>query len=374
MQFPEQQTPVSRERDLEGADETWRQRIAWPLWMFIASRIVMLVVALLSQTIVVDGQFTRRGDGYLRLFLNWDAAAYLQIARDGYAIAAEGGSTLGYFPLYPLLVSIVALLTQHAAVAAMIVSNACLLGAGILLNELVRLDYPDQRIRRAAVAFLMFSPVTFFSSGAYVDSTFLLLALGALLAARNGNWKAASTCGLGLSLTHIAGVLILIPLAIEFARARRSDRRPLVATDALLLALIPLGTAAFLVYSHQRFGQAWPAPPPEFSTTKPSESTAPYYALLFSTILGAGVLAVAAGFLLRIRWSYLTYAVVLIVTCVATAGVQLTPRALSVAFPLFIALALLARRFEWSYEPLLAVTFVLLAFCTAMAANGYWFT
>jgi hypothetical protein len=61
------------------------------------------------------------------------------------------------------------------ALAGVVISNVMLLAAGLLLWELVHFEFKSARISRAAVALLMFGPVSFFFSCAYPEAMFLVL-------------------------------------------------------------------------------------------------------------------------------------------------------------------------------------------------------
>jgi hypothetical protein len=80
----------------------------------------------------------------------------------------------------------------------------------------------------------------------------------------------------------------------------------------------------------------------------------------------------AAGVFLKVRASQLAYAALLLLVYTCTADLASVARELSAAFPFFIILAVASRRFEWSYEPLLACSFTIFSFCTLLAANGHW--
>ena len=142
----------------------------------------------------------------------------------------------------------VAFVVRDPQMASLIVSNGCLIAAALLLMRLLRLDY-DELICRRAVTFLLFNPVSFFLSAAYPESTFLLLAVGALLAARRGQWLGAGICGALLSATRPPGLMIGVPLLVEHATQwweQGEPRRRLLQSRLLWLGLIPLGIGAYL--------------------------------------------------------------------------------------------------------------------------------
>lgn len=353
---------------------------------FVASRLLIFGLILLSRTVVAPGRFWHAG-GLLSVLVDWDGAWYLSIAQNGYSFYPGQQSNLGFFPFYPLLVWLVALVLQNVALSGVIVSNLCLLGAGLLLNALINIDYDDRRLNHAAVTFLMFSPVSFFFSDAYTESTFLMLALASFVAARRGSWLVACLCGMCLSATRNAGLLIALPLLIEFVRQHwdaQTGIRSLITPRILLIALVPMGLGCFILYSHFAFGD-WSA---FFKATSVWGRTLtvpwvtlgklgtfePFYRWLFAGAVLAGIILWLLGLWLKVRASYMVFAALLLALYLCASSLEGIPRYLSVVFPFYIIAALLTRRFEWSYTPLFATTAMLLALCTVLSATGYWMT
>jgi hypothetical protein len=353
---------------------------------FVASRLIIFGLILLSRMVVVPGRFWHPG-GLLSVLVDWDGAWYLSIARDGYSFTPGVESNLGFFPFYPALVWIVSVVVRNVAVAGVIVSNASLLGAGLLLNALINIDYDDLKLNRAAAMFLMFSPVSFFFSDAYTESTFLMLALASFLAARRGQWLVACLCGMCLSATRNAGLLIALPLFIEFVRSHwdpSAGVRSLLRPRILLLGLVPMGFGFFVLYSYYAFGDplaffratsVWGRTlTTPWNTIRRLAEFEVFYRWLFAGAVITGFAVFVAGIWLKVRASYMVFAALLFALYLCANSFEGIPRYLSVVFPFYIALALLARRFEWSYTPLFASTAALLALCTVLSANGYWMT
>ena len=367
----------------------WMQllyRWRWVLLAFVSSRFIIFGLMKLSKMIIVGGEYWNRKGGVISVLTSWDGAKYIEIAERGYSGAGDHTAALGFLPLYPAVVWLVSLVLQNAAVSAVLVSNILLLGAGILLKELLDREYHEPRISRTAVMFLMFSPVSFFFSSAYSESLFLVLSLGAFFAATRRSWLVACLCGMAAAATQPVGFLITVPLLVEFWRAPRvagENAEPRGGNGRIFLfALIPLGGALFLLFAQLRFGDAlaplraselWRrgvVPPWEgISSTEPLR---PFYYWFAPLALGIGVLLLAAGAWLRLRLSYLIYAALLIAAFAFCSNLLSVARYLSVVFPLYIVLALLSMRYRWAHEPLLACSFSALAFCTVLAANGYW--
>ena len=192
----------------------------------------------------------------------WDAVWFLSVAQDGYA----QGASEAFFPLYPALVAVAGALLGSAPAGAIAVSLACLAGAVYLLHRLVALDF-GREVAATTVTLLALSPVAFFLSAAYSESLFLVLSVGAVLAARNDRWWAAGALGALAACTRSAGVVLAVPLALMYlygprgagaweARGGRVRRhgadavralRPRfpVRADALAVGLVPLGLLAY---------------------------------------------------------------------------------------------------------------------------------
>ena len=84
-------------------DGNFRKAIA----LFVAVKIILLLVAASSQ--LIPAGLTQRQERDGNMFINpwaqYDAAAYVDIAMNGYNAAfAEGRGNYGWFPLYPLMI------------------------------------------------------------------------------------------------------------------------------------------------------------------------------------------------------------------------------------------------------------------------------
>jgi hypothetical protein len=253
--------------------------------------------------------------------------------------------------------------------------------------RLLRLDY-DERVCRRTITFLMFNPVSFFLSSAYTESTFLLLSIGALLAARQGRWWAVALGGGALSATRPTGLLIGAPLFAEYVlqwRTRGGNLRAFFRPQLLWLAVLPAGLALYMFYCQLRRGdfflpmhaqaRGWArAPLLPWNTFLWPDNFPASHVPLYQAIVGAAIILMIAGFFVRLRASYLAYGVVAILFCLSWSSLEALPRHVSILFPIHIVLALLSCRWKWMYEPLLAFTIGLLALCTVLFANAYQMT
>ena len=364
----------------------------------IGSRIIIFATILLSRMAFAAGKsgplVGPEPKGTLLTVLNyWDGTWYRTIAQMGYfspLLPWKGDFPLALacFPLYPLLIRLAAFLIPDFWIASVVVSNICFLVSAVLFDALIKLDYPDPKVGHRAITFLMFTPMSFFFSMAYTESTFLMLSLAAFLAARKEKWLIASLCGMCLSATRPPGFLIALPLFIEYLQQwRRSEPtlRTLLRPPLFFLGLIPLGLGAYMAFCRFKLGSffasmqahhiGWEQKPafPWHALTGLDEF-APFYRWLFVGALVLGSALFAAGFWFRIRVSYLVWIGVLMAFSLAWGTMASSPRFLSIIFPLFIVLGLITARFEGVYEWLLAASVALLTLCTVLIANGYWMT
>jgi Mannosyltransferase (PIG-V) len=173
------------------------------------------------------------GDDLVAPGARWDAVWFLQIAEGGY-----DGDRAAFFPLYPLLVRVGGALTGSLLVAGILVSVACLFGALVLLHRLAALEAGREVARLCVLLVALFPGAVWFSS-VYSESLFLLLSVGAILAARTGRWELAGAAGGLAAATRSAGLVLLVPLAVLWWQAGRRPR------DGAWLALVPAGLAAF---------------------------------------------------------------------------------------------------------------------------------
>jgi hypothetical protein len=272
-----------------------RPEVATAVGALVASRLLVLAVgvaAFLAFPLSADRRFDHggltqsfgdAGNALAAPVVRWDSNWYVDIAGHGYRHESVEPA---FFPLYPLLMRGLGELTGSLVVAGLAISLAAFLVALLLLARLTALEL-DPASGRRAVVLLCFFPVALFFSAVYTESLFLALELGAFYAARTGRWGWAGVLGALGSATRNTGALLVVALAVLYLYGPRADREPDAAPptpepdaapptpgrgwrarirpryrlrpDALWLALVPAGLAAYLVYMQLHFGD-WLAP------------------------------------------------------------------------------------------------------------------
>ncbi|MDQ3547983.1 MAG: hypothetical protein M3439_04105, partial [Chloroflexota bacterium] len=187
-----------------------------------------------------------------RFSVRLDADWYLAIVQNGYSHTSGEQSSVAFFPGLPLAIAAFdRLLPSGSVFAGLVVVHLALVAALVYVYLLARLDF-DVRVDWWALGFMLMFPAGFFFSAIYPQSLLMLGIAGALYHARRGQWWIAGAFGVLASATSFAGMLIVIPLALELRRwaaARRLDPRHVIP-----VALSPLGGLTYFVYLWTEFG------------------------------------------------------------------------------------------------------------------------
>lgn len=196
-------------------------------------------------------------DALLAPGCRWDSTWYLEISRGGYASTDPARSA--FFPLYPLLIRVVSAPLGGAMVAAgLVISWSAALGFLALLHRVVA-RARDVATATTVVKVAAYVPPAIFLSAVYTEALFLLLSLGALVAARRDRWALAGLLGLVAASCRSIGVLLVVPLVVEYLWGRRSTGdtrlvarwwhpRHALRRDVLWIGIVPLGVVAYMAY------------------------------------------------------------------------------------------------------------------------------
>ena len=183
-------------------------------------------------------------------FVVWDGGWYFTIASAGYHYTPGMQSPVAFFPLYPLLVRIVAWpfgSSPEATLAAGIaVSCASFVAALVLLHRLTVQITGSVETARRAVMYLAVFPFSFYFTRVYTESLFLLLTLSAMALALRSRWASAALAGALAAATRPNGIVIAVPLLIVAFADR--PRAAVLVRRLAALALVSLGPLAYSAY------------------------------------------------------------------------------------------------------------------------------
>lgn len=253
-----------------------------PFAAFVVTRIIVFLAAYLTEVafpgIVGEGLYhVNPNNIFLDVWARWDSGFYLSIINDGYSFVVGQQSNVAFFPLYPLLVNLLSSVTGNVLLAAIIISNTCLLGALLFLYKLTELEF-DKETAGRTVFYIAAFPTAFFFSAVYTESTFLVFSIGALYFARKQEWGWAATMGMLCSMSRIVGVISFGVIGLEWLRYHgwtfSTIHKPDawknmwngIKTDWVNLAvifLVPLGLISYMIFLHINFND-----PIAFSTVQ----------------------------------------------------------------------------------------------------------
>ncbi len=225
--------------------------------LFGATRLLFVLVTYVGYVLFNAGSYSLASVGMGNLLLSWDhwdARWYLGIAQYGYY---KPDLTLSaFFPLYPLIVKLVALPLVGLGsvgfyVAGLLVANVAFFFALWALRVLAERECGPEAAARAAVYLALF-PTALYFFAPYNESLFLFLTISCFLALRRARWWLAGTLGLLAMLTRSEGIVLVVPFTLEYLRAHDRDWRRW-RLDALAVGLIPTGLALYSVYSWFQF-------------------------------------------------------------------------------------------------------------------------
>lgn len=200
-------------------------------------------------------------DACVRLDSFW----YASVALHGYSYSDRHLSSIGYYPLYPLLIKCVSLATGDVYVAGALISTICLLGAAAVMVVWLR-DRGLQNRALAAVAILLCFPFSFFFAAMFTESLYLLLALLSFVWWERQRWFLAGGATALAVLTRPTALALVAAFALPALRSRSRELGPWFPVVAGSAAF-----AGFLGYQFLAFGTPLAyvrthAAPPNYAT------------------------------------------------------------------------------------------------------------
>jgi hypothetical protein len=345
--------------------------------------ILILKGLVLGAAVLGIGTLFDQSETWQTLWNRWDATHYLRLAEKGYTATGEGRFSIVFYPLYPWLVRGVALISRNYFWAALVVSAAASVCAGLLFRRTVELDHPA-KVARLAVWFLFIFPTAYFLHIGYTESLFLALVLGSVLAARKQFWAVAGILGALACFTRVNGLLLVPTLMVEawlqYRVARRFDWR------WLWIAAAALGFAGYLLINYRVTGdpltftkimeKQWYkklAPPwagirdvwlriPHFNLT---EGLHEFVFIVFSFLC-------TVWCWIKLRPTYAVWMTLNWLLINSTTYVVSVPRYCLTLFPIFILLALLSAKRPLAGQILSALSLLFLALFAMKFAHGTW--
>ena len=365
------------------------KRLRFPLGVYLGTRLLLIVVG------VTDSAIFHRS--LARELSNWDGVWYLRVATRWYPTAAlHGKSTLGFFPLYPIVMWAL----SHALFIPLTLSGLLIAGIGgfiavVLVERLAALWWGDAVARKAILWFCLFPGSVVFSM-VYSEGLLIPLAAGCLLALHYRKWVLAGILAGIATAAGPNGLVLILVCAVAVIRVAKHHGPASLETRKSLPALVisPAGFVGFCAYLWaqtgtplaffwaQRNGWGEQTEPlalwhqAQYLAREVSFTHFNYHLIdwnLVSGLFGAAFLAVAIVLLFRhpseIAPEAFAWVIGIAFLTVTSEHVPPNPRMLITAFPaMFVYVRYLRER---GYQILLGAGTVLLCLMSALTFVGY---
>ncbi|MEK7526370.1 MAG: hypothetical protein AAB546_02735 [Patescibacteria group bacterium] len=370
----------------------------FPIIVFLVWRVGLSLILLFAINFVpLQKNFLGGGMGnylknpYFWSWLNFDGEHYLSIAQSGYKSLQHF-----YFPLYPVLVGLIASFfnksIENLALVGLVLSNLSFLFALVGLWKLVRLDYTAEVARTTLVLLTVF-PTSFYFGSFYTESLFLLTVVWSFYFFRKSNFFWAAVFGIFASATRSIGVILLPVFLGEYFLTSKHKKNFKLA----FLLFIPLGLAAYMYYLYLTTGNAFAFNYSghifgEYRSQNPvilprviyryifkilPNLNYTYFAGTFPTLLeflvAMWLLTVTIISVSKIRLAYWFYLLGAFITPTLYLSFVSTPRYALVAFPAFIVTAsALATRPKVLQLTIFGLLLTVQFAAFAMFSRGFW--
>ena len=306
------------------------------------------------------------------------AGRIISIANKGYAVetADIAGKYLNLLfpPLYSLIVRLISPFYLSSIRAGFFVSNINAILSGIVLYLLVLHD-SDRRSAVRALWYYSILPPSFLLTCTIPASTFMLLSLLSVYCARRKRFVVSSLLGAMAALTERVGIVLVIPLLLEFFNTMTGEYRSLKEVTwrfylrkgliGSAFILVPLGFITYLIINRVVGGSFFTYV--EYLEELYSSRFALFYRVcgiqteklidayrfyepalacgryLPNLLFAVGCLALMLAKGRELRVSYLAYFMVCFAVILSQTGVVDAPRQLFCCFPVIIALMRLTK-------------------------------
>lgn len=341
-------------------------------------------------------QYSGARDALSRSLAAYDGQWYLHIAQHGYRnfLTEElHQKSYAFFPLYPLLIALFTpIFAGSALFAALAISFVCTMIGALLLYRMALLDLSQRAAQRTVWYFLIFPSAIFFSV-VYTEALFFALSLASIYAARQSRFGRAGIWAYFAALTRPQGILLLVPLVIEWWQQYGSNKNVVEGIKKIPLAIAPLfGFATYYMYVSLSTGN--PAAYFQFNASgwgremrSPIDAvilfwerlgqffSMPFHSFHYSQLdvmVTLVFLAMMIPILRRFRLSYATYAILLLVFPLMTGSTMSMTRYVAVSFPHMLLFGIMGTKRKWAHIAITLFSIYLSILLGIRFVHWYW--
>ena len=275
----------------------WQLIIYLASWLFTSLEILPFAPSYSRPELIADSLLPP----FLARLGGFDGVHYYTIAQEGYSSV---GGIQAFFPLYPLLIRAVTLLTGNAWVSGLLISSGCLYGFLLVFFRLLAESY-GQDLAWRTLLLTLFLPASFFYATVYSESLFLFLLVSTWYAWRHHRLWWVSYLGSLLSACRIVGVIAVVTIIVEHLYHAWQEHRLAKLETWLTVGIISLGClglVTYMVYLGINFGD-----PLYFMTVQSSFGAGRETSHLI--LLPQVYYRYAKMFIIGLPWDWKTYAI-----------------------------------------------------------------
>jgi Gpi18-like mannosyltransferase len=364
-------------------DKTFRKVVL----VFLLIKISIIVIGIAAY-VLIPKELTHRQmvteNPFLNPWAQYDAQAYLDIAKNGYNIQfMDGVGNYAWYPLYPLFIKIFSFVGYE--LAAFMVANIFSFLAVMALYFLVK-DEISKSAAYRTVLYLSLFPTAYFLTAMYAESVFLFLSITTFYYLKKRNWLMVGIFGALASLSRIQGAFLLLPALWVVLHDRKRDVRtisilliPIGFSILLLYHYVLAGNPLMQFYTQHMFGREitfpWVGIINSFiSITKESTVTMVFYHFFNIFIVFFTIFLLIKSFKCLKR-EYFIYFLSIFLVSISSSMLMAVSRHALVTFPAFLVLGKLSEnKKNERYIKILYIFFAILLVLFTIRHVNEWFT
>ena len=315
----------------------------------------------------------------------WDGLHYVYLANNWYTNIGDAANFIVFFPLYPLILKIVAGVFGNTAISGIFLSTVLFLIATYFFYKVVKDVYGENAAVFSVIALGVF-PTSYFFNSPYTESLFLLIFSVAMYYAERGNWIVSGiTAGLGV-ITRPFGILLLPSILIEwfYSKKRKLKQLPILIFPSLIAGLLYLNLNKITYGNFFEFQKIlashWQKHPTFFVTSILDSWRIAFSGGLSNYVIMVGwmeAISITVSWLLifpvikYLKRSWAVFYILSVFLFSSTSFILSTPRYLLSVPPLFALIGIASKNkffaLSWGF-----VSVALLALLATLFASGQW--
>lgn len=255
---------LARKGDFEGYEPTKRDYLRVAIGA-VAFRVAIYIISVIAMRLYLSDETPVTLEQFLNEWLKWDANNYVRIATLGYGGYEENGlfTTLVFFPFYAWIIKLFHLVISDVRIAALVASSLCYVVGACYFYGAIALDY-GKAIAKKSLVYLTVFPFALFQGSMMPESTFLMLCGMCFYYTKKHKWWAAGLLGICASLSRMQGMIVIAVTGAEwmetykpFAMMRAKKWKELliqVFTKAIWVPIMLIGFGIYLYINYSVTG------------------------------------------------------------------------------------------------------------------------